>query len=58
MTNNQEDTALAECAETVRQLESEKEDLEKENKELRQSADTFGELAERLAVKLRHSPEG
>jgi hypothetical protein len=57
MTNKEEDAALDECTETVRQLEFEKEDLEKENKELRQSADAFGELAERLAVKLRHPLE-
>ena len=58
MTNNEEHAALEECAETVLRLEAEKEDLRKENQELRHSADAFGELAERLAVKLRHSPEG
>jgi len=39
---------LSECHEMVEQLQEEKKELLEENEQLRESADTFGELAERL----------
>ena len=40
---------LSECHEVVEQLQEEKKELQAENEQLRESADTFGELAERLS---------
>jgi hypothetical protein len=45
MTDNQNDGRLKECLTTVRTLEE-------ENRQLRQSADSFGQLAERLNKEL------
>jgi predicted nucleotidyltransferase len=44
---------LKDCHEAVEQLREEKKELEVENEQLRESADTFGELAERLNKKLK-----
>ena len=43
---------LNDCRETVEQLQEEKKELEVENEQLRESAGSFGELAERLNVAL------
>lgn len=40
---------LSECHEVVEQLQEEKKELQAENEQLRESADTFGGLAERLS---------
>lgn len=51
---------LKECHEIVEQLQGEKKELKEENEQLRESADAFGELAERLNVALaeeRHAAE-
>jgi regulator of replication initiation timing len=48
---------LKDCHETVEQLLEEKKELEVENEQLRESADTFGELAERLNKKLKNERE-
>jgi regulator of replication initiation timing len=45
---------LKDCHEAVEQLREEKKELEVENEQLRESADTFGGLAERLNKKLKH----
>jgi predicted RNase H-like nuclease (RuvC/YqgF family) len=45
MTDDEHDGRLKECLTTVRTLEE-------ENRQLRQSADSFGQLAERLNVEL------
>ena len=45
MTDDQDDGRLKECLTTVRTLEE-------ENRQLRQSADSFGQLAERLNQEL------
>jgi F0F1-type ATP synthase membrane subunit b/b' len=44
---------LNDCREQVAQLQGEKKGLQQENEQLRESADTFGELAERLAEALK-----
>ena len=49
---------LKDCHEKVEQLCEEKEALESENEVLRESADTFGELAERLNKKIKNEPTG
>jgi hypothetical protein len=49
--------SLEDCFEAVEQLRAEKEELEVENEQLRESADTFGELAERLNKKLKDEQE-
>ena len=43
---------LSDCRETVEQLQEEKKEIEVENEQLRESAGSFGELAERLNVAL------
>ena len=48
---------LNDCLETVEQLTEENQDLKVENEELRESADAFGELAERLSQTLRKERE-
>jgi hypothetical protein len=48
--------ALKDCHEEVEQLRDEKKELEVENEQLRESADTFGNLAERLNEKLKKEP--
>jgi hypothetical protein len=48
---------LKDCHEAVEQLREEKKELEVENEQLRESADTFGELAERLNKKLKNDQE-
>jgi hypothetical protein len=48
---------LKECEETVQHLLEEKKDLELENGQLRESAGTFGELAERLNAALKVEKE-
>jgi regulator of replication initiation timing len=47
---------LKDCHEKVEQLREEKKELEVENEELRESADTFGDLAERLNKKIKNEP--
>jgi hypothetical protein len=47
---------LKDCHEKVEQLREEKKELEFENEVLRESADTFGELAERLNKKVKNEP--
>jgi hypothetical protein len=44
---------LKDCHDKVEQLREEKQELEVENEQLRESADTFGGLAERLSEKLK-----
>jgi hypothetical protein len=44
---------LDECHETVEKLEEAKKELEAENEQLREAADTFGDLAERLNTALK-----
>ena len=51
------DQTLDDCLENVEQLKEENEELKVENQELRESADAFGELAERLSVTLRKERE-
>jgi prefoldin subunit 5 len=46
---------LNDCREEVDQLQGEKKGLQQEHEQLRESADTFGELAERLAEALKHA---
>ena len=48
---------LKDCRDAVERLREEKKELEVENGHLRESADTFGELAERLNKKLTNEPE-
>jgi regulator of replication initiation timing len=48
---------LKDCQDAVEQLREEKKELEVENGHLRQSADAFGELAERLNEKLKNEQE-
>jgi hypothetical protein len=48
---------LKDCHDAVEQLREEKKELEVENGQLRESADTFGELAERLNTKLKNEQE-
>jgi chromatin segregation and condensation protein Rec8/ScpA/Scc1 (kleisin family) len=45
---------LKDCHEKVERLREEKQELEVENEVLRESADTFGELAERLNKKIKN----
>jgi hypothetical protein len=45
---------LKDCHEVVEQLREGMKELEVENEHLRESADTFGELAERLNEKLKN----
>jgi predicted nuclease with TOPRIM domain len=47
---------LKDCHEKVEQLREKKEELEVENEALRESADTFGDLAERLNKKIKNEP--
>ena len=49
---------LDECMEAVEKLQEVKKELEAENEHLREAADTFGDLAERLntALKERREP--
>jgi predicted RNase H-like nuclease (RuvC/YqgF family) len=47
---------LKDCHEKVEQLREERKELEVENEELRKSADTFGDLAERLNKKIKNEP--
>ena len=47
---------LTDCHKKVEQLREEKEELEFENEVLRESADTFGGLAERLNKKIKDEP--
>jgi hypothetical protein len=51
-----DDDDLKDCREKVEQLREEKEELEFENEVLRESADTFGGLAERLNKKIKDEP--
>jgi cell division septum initiation protein DivIVA len=44
---------LDECYETVEKLQEVKKELETENEQLREAADTFGDLAERLNTALK-----
>lgn len=48
---------LDECHETVEKLEEVKKELEVENEQLREAADTFGDLAERLNAALKEQRE-
>jgi regulator of replication initiation timing len=48
---------LKDCQEAIEQLREEKKELEVENEQLRESADTFGELAERLNKKIKKEGE-
>jgi cell division septum initiation protein DivIVA len=48
---------LDECQETVEKLQEIKEELEAENEHLREAADTFGDLAERLNTALQEQRE-
>ena len=48
---------LDECHETVEKLEEVKKELESENQQLREAADTFGDLAERLNLALKEERE-
>lgn len=48
---------LDECQETVERLEEVKKELEAENEQLREAADTFGDLAERLSTALKEQRE-
>jgi chromosome segregation ATPase len=48
---------LDECHETVEKLEEAKKELEAENEQLREAADTFGDLAERLNTALKEQRE-
>ena len=48
---------LKDCQDAIERLREEKKELEVENGHLRESADTFGELAERLNKKLTNEPE-
>jgi archaellum component FlaC len=47
---------LTDCHEKVERLREEKKELEFETEVLRESADTFGELAERLNTKIKNEP--
>jgi predicted RNase H-like nuclease (RuvC/YqgF family) len=47
---------LKDCHEKVEQLREDKKKLEVENEQLRESADTFGGLAERLNKKVKKEP--
>ena len=51
--DNPNEDGLPECREVVAHLLEEKQDLENENQVLRVSAETFGELAERLSRRSR-----
>ena len=48
---------LDECQETVEKLQEVKKELEAENEHLREAADTFGDLAERLNTALKEQRE-
>jgi regulator of replication initiation timing len=48
-----EQDELKDCHEAVEELREENKELEVENEQLRESADTFGNLAERLNQKLK-----
>lgn len=48
---------LDECQETVEKLVEVKKELEAENEQLREAADTFGDLAERLNTALKEQRE-
>jgi regulator of replication initiation timing len=48
---------LKDCHEAVEQLREEKKELQVENEHLRESADTFGGLAERLNQKVKKEGE-
>ena len=48
---------LDECHETVEKLQEVTKELEAENEQLREAADTFGDLAERLNVALKEQRE-
>src|SRR3954463_4652529 len=50
-----DESGLEECRETVEQLQVEKQELQQENEVLRESAEDFGELAERLNTALKES---
>ena len=56
--DDQDTDDLQDCHETVEQLLGEKEALEEENVQLRESAGAFGELAERLNVALVEERQG
>jgi hypothetical protein len=56
--DDQDADDLQDCHETVEQLLGEKEALEEENVQLRESAGAFGELAERLNVALAEERQG
>ena len=45
--------ALADCNETVDELQHENAELKEENQELREASTTFADLAERLSHELR-----
>ena len=48
---------LDECMEAVEKLQEVKKELEAENEHLREAADTFGDLAERLNTVLKERRE-
>jgi hypothetical protein len=48
---------LEDCRQVVEHLESEKQDLVQENELLRESAEDFGQLAERLSSALKEARE-
>jgi len=55
--NAEDPVDLKDCQDAVEQLREEKKELEVENGHLRESADAFGELAERLNEKLKNEQE-
>ena len=55
--NGTDKRALEDCHEAIDELKQENTELKEENLELREAAITFGDLAERLAEKLRSDAE-
>jgi len=53
MATNDPDDELERCRRIIKELENQKEQLEEENRYLRQAAGAFGQLAERLNKSLR-----
>ncbi len=53
MSDDETKRDLDECHETVEKLQEAKKELEAENDHLREAADTFGDLAERLNTALK-----